>query len=80
MHLISSAVFVLQLFRQLLKERVEGERRKLGQGLRHDYKDPANPVLVPNCFNERADFTFYFTVKGKRAHLLSQLFYLILSV
>lgn len=81
MHLISSTVFVLQLFMQLLKRHVEGEKRKLGQGLRHDYKDLTNPVLVPNSFNERADFTFYLLVKGKRAHLLlSQLFYSILSI
>lgn len=81
MHLISSTVFVLQLFMQLLKRHVEGEKRKLGQGLRHDYKDLTNPVLVPNCFNERADFTFCLLVKGKRAHLLSfQLFYSILSI
>lgn len=59
---------------------MEGERRKLGQGLGHDYKDSTNPVIVPNCFNERADFTFCLPVKGKRAHLLSQLFYLVLSI
>lgn len=79
-HLIFSTVFVLQLFRQLLKEQGERERKKLGQGLRHDYKDPTNPVLLPNRFNERAEFTFYVSVKGKRAHLLSQLLYLILSI
>lgn len=62
-HLIFTSVFVLQLFRQLLKEQV-GERKKLGQGLRHDYKDPKNPVLLPNGFSEGAEFTFYMPVKG----------------
>lgn len=52
----------------------------MGQGLGHDCKDPTNPVLVPNCFNERADFTSYLPVKGERAFLLSQLFYLILFI
>lgn len=80
MLLIFSTVFVLQLFRQLLKEQVEGERKKLGQGPRHDYKEPTNPVLLPNRFNEKGEFTFFVPVKGKRAHLLSQLLYLILSI
>lgn len=61
-------------------EQVEGKKRKLGQGLRHDLKNPTSLVLMPNCFNERADFTFQLPMKGKRAHLLSQLFYLILSI
>lgn len=65
---------------QLLKEQVEEERGKLGQGLVHYCKDLTLSDLVPNCFNETVDFIVCLPVKVRRTHLLFQLYYSILSV
>lgn len=80
MHLIFQYCPYFTDIQQLLKEQVEEERGKLGQGLEHYCKDLTISDLVPNCFNEIVDFVFCLPVKVRRTHLLYQIYYSIISV